>query len=373
MPRDRAPLAWGGVRRHKIPVSTLTLIRSPATIVAFSTRVSRARPAALAVWLFAVAGLIALMVSVGGVTRLTESGLSIVAWKPLAGTLPPLNAAAWMREFAAYRASPQYALANAGMSLAAFKGIYWWEYAHRLLGRVIGMAFALPLTWFAVRRAIPRGYAPRLVLLLALGGLQGGVGWLMVASGLTPGHTAVEPRMLAAHLLAALTLFAAIVWTALDMRALAGAGSAVKERARPTGWIVPMLALLAVQLVFGAFTAGLHAGHASDTWPLMAGALVPSLASFAGWWDDPFTVQFVHRTTAYAVAGAALYVAWATWSAGAGWRARAVALAVVAQFALGVLTVVWQVPIALAAMHQACAVALVASLITLAHWSARRA
>ena len=347
-------------------MSALTLVRTAAPV---RTAV-RARPGAVAAWLFAVAAMIAVMVSVGGITRLTESGLSIVAWKPLAGTLPPLGDAAWAREFAAYQTSPQYALANRGMGLAAFKGIYWWEYAHRLLGRLIGLAFALPLAWFAVRRWLPRGYAPRLVLLLALGGMQGAVGWLMVASGLTPGRTSVEPRMLAAHLLAALTLFAAVLWTALDMRALAGAREQMAVGVpRPRAWVVPMFALLGCQLVLGAFTAGMHAGHAADTWPLMAGSLVPALAH-ARWWDDPWTVQFAHRTLAYAVAAGTVAVAWVCARAGAGWRARAVAGAVMVQFALGVLTVVWHVPIALAAAHQAGAVVLLASLIILSHWAA---
>lgn len=343
----------------------MTLVRSTTPIVRIAA--ARARPGAIAAWLFAVCGLIALMVSVGGVTRLTESGLSIVEWKPISGTLPPLNDAAWVREFAAYRASPQYALANAGMGLAAFKGIFWWEYAHRLLGRVIGLAFALPLAWFALRRWVPRGYALRLTALLVLGGMQGGIGWLMVASGLTPGHTAVEPAMLAAHLLAAMSLFAAVLWTALDMRALVRADGRVAV-ARPRAWILPMLVLLIMQIGLGAFTAGLHAGHASDSWPLMAGALVPALAD-GRWWTDPFTVQFVHRTMAYLVAGAALLAAWRLSRAGAGWRARAVALAVVVQFVLGVATIVTHVPIALAAMHQAGAVALLAATIAMAHWA----
>ena len=371
-------------------MATLTLVRSaPATAAAApapapapnaapavapasvqAIRAFRARPGAVAAWLFAVCALIALMVGVGGVTRLTQSGLSIVEWKPLAGTLPPLSDAAWAREFDAYRASSQYRLANAGMSMAAFQGIYWWEYAHRLLGRLIGLAFALPLAWFAARRAIPRGFAPRLVLLLVLGGAQGGVGWLMVASGLTPGRTSVEPRMLAAHLLAALTLFAAVLWTALDMRRLAApAPAAAQSQTRvPVVWIVPLFALLAAQLVLGALTAGMHAGHASAEWPLMFGRLVPPLAG-ADWWEDPVTVMFAHRTLAWGMAAGALAAAWACARAGAGARAWAVTGAVLAQFALGVATVVTHVPIALAALHQLCAVALLASIVLLAHWA----
>ncbi len=352
-------------------MATRTMIETPARS---AHSAAHARPGALATWLFAVAALVALMVTIGGITRLTESGLSIVEWKPLAGTLPPLSATAWAAEFDAYKTSSQYQIANHGMTLAQFQGIYWWEYAHRLLGRVIGLAFALPLAWFAVRRAIPRGLGPRLVGLLALGGMQGVIGWWMVASGLV-NRTDVAHERLAVHLFTALTLFAAILWTALDLRAAVRPRLriAVPRAAAPRAWIMPLFALLALQLVLGAFTAGLHAGHASDTWPLMTGALVPALAPLAGWWNDPFTVQFAHRTTAYAVAAFALLAAWRMHRAGAGPRAIALGGAVLVQFALGVLTIVWHVPIALAAMHQAGAVLLLASLVVLAHWSTRRA
>jgi cytochrome c oxidase assembly protein subunit 15 len=318
---------------------------------------ARARPRAIAAWLFAVALLVFAMVVVGGITRLTESGLSMVRWDPVTGIVPPLNDAQWQAEFAAYRASPQYQLVNAGMSLAAFKGIFFWEYLHRLLGRVIGFAFALPLLWFAVTRAIPRGYGWRLTGLFFLGGLQGAVGWWMVASGLI-NRPSVAHERLAVHLVLALILMSASLWTALDL---------IEPRRRKlAGWVAPFLALLTVQIVWGAFTAGLRAGHAADTWPLMVGKLVPPLGSLI---DDPFSVQWLHRSLAWLVAAAAILVAWTAAKAGAGRHAVLVGGLVVLQFVLGVLTVLHHVPIPLAAAHQAGAALLLAATIRLAHWT----
>ncbi len=314
---------------------------------------ARTRPHAVATWLFAVAALVFFMVVVGGITRLTESGLSIVRWEPLSGTLPPLSASDWDAAFAAYRASPQGALVNAGMDLAAFKGIFWWEYLHRLLGRVIGVAFAAPLLWFAATRAIPKGYGWRLTAILMLGALQGAIGWWMVASGLVDRPSVAHER-LAVHLVTALAIMAACVWTALDL-------SEGPARKLPR-WTPPLLALLGVQIVWGAFTAGLRAGHAADTWPLMFGRIVPPIASLV---DDPLSVQWVHRSLAYAVAAAALGIAWHARAAGG--RAALVAGLVLLQFALGVLTVVGGVPVALAAAHQAGAALLLLSILWLAH------
>lgn len=340
-------------------MSTVALARPPA--VADRARAT-AQPRRVAGWLFAVAALVFAMVVVGGITRLTESGLSMVKWEPVSGIVPPLTAADWQAEFAAYRASPQYAQVNAGMSLAAFQGIFFWEYVHRLLARGIGLAFAVPLLWFAVTRAIPKGYGGRLTAILMLGGLQGAIGWWMVASGLVD-RPAVAHERLAVHLVTALTIMGACLWTALDLRSLDAAPATDR---RPTRWIVLFVALLAVQIVWGAFVAGLRAGHASDTWPLMFGRLVPpGLGSVI---DDPVSVQFVHRSLAYAVALAALGVAAATYRAGAGGRALAVGGLVVVQFGLGVATVVGGVPVALAAAHQAGAALLLAATLSTAHW-----
>ena len=324
-------------------------VTSPAPAVA--------RPRAIALWLFAVAALVFVMVTVGGITRLTESGLSIVRWEPFAGTLPPLTDADWRAAYAAYLASPQGAKVNAGMSLAAFQGIFFWEYVHRLLARLIGIAFALPLAWFAVTRAIPKGYGWRLTGILALGGVQGAIGWWMVASGLVDRPSVAHER-LAVHLVTALTIFAACVWTALDL-------TEGRSRRR-VNWGVPLLALLAVQIVWGAFTAGLRAGHATAEWPLMLGRIVPPLASLI---DDPVSVMFVHRSLAWVVAAACLAVAWRA----RGRRGALVAGAVTAQFALGVATVVGGVPLALAAAHQACAVVLLGALLWLLHGEGTKA
>ena len=313
----------------------------------------RARPHAIANWLLGVAALVFLIVVVGGITRLTESGLSMVRWEPVSGIIPPLNDADWAGEFAAYRASPQYTQVNAGMSLAAFKDIYFWEYLHRVLARIFGVAVLLPALWFAVKRAIPEGYGWRLGGILALGALQPVVGWWMVASGLVDRPSVAHER-LAVHLCLALTIMGACIWTALDLR---------EGRARVARWVVPFLALLSVQIVWGAFTAGLRAGHAADTWPLMLGALVPPLASLI---DDPVSVQWVHRSLAWVVAGAALWIGLRV----GGRRGHLLAGLVVVQFVLGVIAVVGGVPLAVAAAHQAGAALLLVATLWLAHRTA---
>ena len=310
----------------------------------------RARPHAIANWLLGVAALVFLIVVVGGITRLTESGLSMVRWEPVSGIIPPLNDADWAGEFAAYRASPQYTQVNAGMSLAAFKDIYFWEYLHRVLARIFGVAVLLPALWFAVKRAIPEGYGWRLGGILALGALQPVVGWWMVASGLVDRPSVAHER-LAVHLCLALTIMGACIWTALDLR---------EGLARVARWVVPFLALLSVQIVWGAFTAGLRAGHAADTWPLMLGALVPPLASLI---DDPVSVQWVHRSLAWVVAGAALWIGLRV----GGRRGHLLAGLVVVQFVLGVIAVVGGVPLAVAAAHQAGAALLLVATLWLAH------
>ena len=333
---------------------------------AAADRIDRARPRAVAAWLFAVAALVFAMVVVGGITRLTESGLSIVKWNPVGGMVPPLSAAEWNHVFAEYRASPQGRLVNTGMDLAAFKGIFFWEWLHRLIGMSIGTVFAVPLAAFVALRWVPRGYGWRLAALLALGGLQGAIGWWMVASGLDQ-LPAVAPERLATHLVNALVLMSGCLWTALDLIAARPLPFPSRE-AKPTFWIVPFLALLTVQIVWGALTAGLRAGHAADTWPLMLGAWVPPLASLVA---DPVSVQFVHRTLAYAVAAAALGTAFVTFRAGGGKRSAALASLIVLQFTLGVLTIIHGVPLALAAAHQACAALLLATTVWTAHWARR--
>jgi cytochrome c oxidase assembly protein subunit 15 len=335
-----------------------------ASVASLSFPANRAQPRGLAGWLFMVTGLVFAMVVVGGITRLTESGLSITRWDVVSGTLPPLTTAEWQQQFDLYRQSSQYRLMNAGMSLEAFKGIFFWEYLHRLLGRLIGLAMALPLAWFWWRRAIPAGFKPRLLALLALICLQGAIGWWMVASGLVD-RTEVAPERLATHLSTALVIMAGCLWTALDL----APGRATVPR--PTRWLRWFVPLLAVQIVWGAFTAGLRAGHASDTWPLMFGALVPPglFTALADAVAAPATVQFIHRSLAWAVLGGALLVAAQLWRAGAGWRAGALAGAVLAQFGLGVAVILSGVALPLGVAHQACAALLVLATTASAHWA----
>ena len=344
----------------------------PATISrAMATPAAPARtlPQAIALWLLAVAGLVFLMVVVGGITRLTESGLSIVRWEPISGTLPPIGEAAWAAEFAAYRQSPQYQLINSGMSLEDFKSIYFWEYVHRLLGRIIGLAFALPLLWFAWKRAIPRGFGWKLGLILALGAVQGAIGWWMVASGLVE-RPDVSHIRLAVHLLTALAIFALTLWVALDLLRLARDGSAATVR-MPTAAIWA-LSLLFLQFLFGAYVAGLDAGYAFASWPKMgdewfpaeAPMLEPFLRNFA---DNPIVVQFIHRWLAFAVAAAALVLARGAWRAGRLQSAALLVGAVAVQILLGIFTLLSGVELWIAASHQGMAVLLLAATLVAAH------
>src|SRR6476659_9675398 len=254
-------------------------------------------------WLFAVAALIAIMVLVGGATRLTESGLSIVEWKPVTGALPPLTDAQWVQAFEGYKTIPQYRELNAGMSLSEFKTIFWWEWSHRLLGRAIGAVYLLPFLFFLWRGALSAELKRRLWLIFALGALQGAVGWWMVASGLTQ-RTEVSQYRLAAHLMLALVIFAAIVWTVRRM----SARRVITAPPRLKLFSQLLLGLTFLQIYFGALVAGLRAGRAYNTWPEIDGAFIPSAERLffeTPWWrnvfDNPLTVQFEHRMTAYAL------------------------------------------------------------------------
>ena len=311
-----------------------------------------ARPAAIARWLYWVAALIVAMVVVGGITRLTESGLSITQWKPISGVIPPLNDAQWQAEFAHYQQIPEYRQLNQGMSLAGFKAIFFWEYLHRLLGRVIGLAFALPLLWFAVRKAIPRGYSWRLTALLALGGLQGAIGWWMVASGLSV-RTDVSHIRLAVHLATALFILLA---RATPLRL----GPAL------------VLALLALQIVFGAFTAGLDAGYAFASWPLMGDAFFPAgVPMVTPAWrnaiDNPIVVQFIHRWLAFAAAGALVWLAVRARRVGASRVGMLLVGLVTVQIVLGIATLLTGVAIVIAVAHQANAALLLITAVLAAH------
>lgn len=329
---------------------------------------TRARPLAVSRWLFAVAVLIVAMVVVGGITRLTESGLSITEWKPITGAIPPLTHADWEQAFAAYKRIPEYRAFNRGMTLAGFQGIFFWEYLHRLLGRVIGLAFAAPLAWFWVRGQVPAGYKPRLVALLALGGMQGAIGWWMVASGLSI-RTDVSHIRLMVHLLTALFILSGIVWTALDLRQLQRRPLLPPSRFTPVALVA--LALLFAQLAYGALTAGLNAGYAFNSWPLMGDALFPPGALPAGatgaqMVDNPVVVQFIHRWLAFVAATGLGALAWRAGKVGSRTGVAVVGL-VVLQISLGIATLLSGVRIELAVWHQLNAALLLIAAVAAAH------
>lgn len=333
------------------------------------------RSVSVAVWLFLVAALVFAMVVVGGITRLTGSGLSITEWKPLMGAIPPMNAADWQEAFDKYKAIPQYQLVNAGMSLSEFQGIFWWEWIHRQLGRLIGLAFALPFLVFLAARhitglkrlglpALPDRLVWRCLILLVLGGMQGAVGWWMVSSGLEA-RVDVAPERLAFHLGLALLIFSALIWTGLE--ALNG-----PERSEsPSGWTVGaslLLALVFVQCLLGALVAGGKAGLVYTDWPLMNGAFLAPVDWGQGalaFLHDQALTQFNHRMTAYALMLAVVVYAVQAWrwrlAEGAGASAYVVLAAVMMQAGLGIATLMQAVPVWLGVLHQAGAAVVVAA------------
>ncbi len=304
------------------------------------------------IWLYVIALMVLAMVVVGGLTRLTESGLSITEWKPITGIIPPLSDADWQAEFDGYKQIPQYQVLNRGMTLDEFKFIYFWEWFHRALGRIIGLVFAVPFLVFLFQRRFNWSLAAPLAGLFVLGGFQGALGWWMVSSGLTE-LTSVSQYRLAAHLSAALFLFIALVWVA---RRLTPTLAPANSDDRPAAII--LLLLVVLQVAAGAFVAGLDAGMGYNTWPLMDGALVPNgLGVIDPWWKNLFenalTVQFIHRTIAYVIVlyAGALYF----WRRGqGGWLPR-IALLVLVQVMLGIGTLLMHVPLSLALGHQALA------------------
>ena len=335
---------------------------------------SSARTRAVGIWLLACAALVYAMVVVGGVTRLTGSGLSMVRWHPVSGVLPPVGADAWQREFDAYRASPEYRLVNRGMSLAEFRRIFWMEYAHRMLGRGVGIAFLVPLLVFLAMRAIPRGMTPRLAGVFVLGGVQGVLGWYMVRSGLVD-----EPRVsqyrLAAHLSLAVVIYVYLLALALRLLGPRGSDGAAVARSGPVRWLALASGVsVFVTLVMGAFVAGLKAGYLHPTFPTMSGYWVPpGMFEAAPWWwnffENPVTAQFTHRVLAFASC-VAIVAAWVA-SLGGGvsrrvrlWAHASLAAAAV-QVGLGIATLLLHVPIPLAAGHQAGAIALLTCLVGL--------
>ena len=312
-------------------------------------------------WLFGMALLVAIMVVIGGVTRLTGSGLSMVEWRPLIGTLPPLNAAEWDRVYQLYQASPEYQQLDFGMSLAAFKNIFFWEYFHRLWGRLLGLAFGLPFLVFVMSGRVPQGLGLRLTLLLCLGGFQGVVGWWMVKSGLTE-QASVSQYRLASHLAVALVIFSLLIWTGFDLR---------DGRAKsPKGHGMASLALVSITILAGALVAGMDAGLLYNHYPLMGNGLVPVEYGEAGWLDpfeNPASAQFHHRWIAAVTFGAVVVLALKARRHGLHLRGNLVLGAIVAQFILGIVTLLHGVPVALGGMHQAGAVLLLGCLLALLH------
>jgi heme a synthase len=312
---------------------------------------------AVGFWLLSVALVILAMVTIGGLTRLTGSGLSITQWQPIMGAIPPLNDAQWADAFAQYRRIPQYIVENRGMTLEGFKGIFWWEWTHRLLGRLLGVLFIVPFLWFASIGAIRRSDWPRMLLLFALGGLQGFIGWWMVASGLEV-RTSVSQYRLAIHLGTALLLLVAILWIALEY--LRG-GKSTGMSKRATGFAV----LVYFQMLLGALVAGLHAGLIYNSWPDMNGRVLPEDPFFAQpWWinffENPGLAQFDHRIGAYLVAACAVWVYFQgiRLSGYAKLSAKVVAIITIVQIALGITTLLLQAPEWLAAAHQVTAACL---------------
>jgi heme a synthase len=307
-------------------------------------------------WLYFIAFLVFCMVIVGGATRLTDSGLSITEWRPLLGAIPPLNEADWLAAFEKYKLIPEYKIQNNGMSLGHFKFIYWWEWAHRFLGRFIGVAFALPLIYFTLTRKIEPRLWPRLLALFVLGGAQGALGWYMVSSGLI-NRVDVSQYRLVAHLTLAALIFAAIIWVAK------GVGVRRHYPSSTEDWFAALLVvLILLQIAAGGFVAGLDAGQGYATWPKMDGQWIPSglLHMVPGWknfFENAMTVQFDHRILAYLLFLAAIIHAWRSFTL----PAMTLAYAVFAQACLGVLTLLLHVQLAVALVHQAGAMVVLAT------------
>jgi cytochrome c oxidase assembly protein subunit 15 len=333
-------------------------------------------PLAVAGWLYVCCALVFAMVVIGGVTRLTHSGLSITEWQPIVGTLPPLTDADWQSAFAKYQATPEYQQVNKGMELSEFKGIFWWEYFHRLLGRLIGVAFFVPYLWFLARRQIPPGYGWRLLGIFVLGGLQGAMGWYMVKSGLVDDPRVSQFR-LTAHLGLAFLIFAAMLWVAWSLRMPQRFAVADDRQRGVRRFAFALVALVFAMVLTGGFVAGIRAGFAYNTFPLMNGAVVPpEILSLTPWWKNLFwnmaTVQFDHRLLAWALAFAVPVLWWrARGTPGLPSRARAGTAALLAMLAvqvgLGIATLVNVVPLPLAALHQAGALLVFAFALNVAH------
>ncbi len=332
----------------------MTILEPNAPITPTDRQISARR--AIAIWLLVVCALIASLAVVGGATRLTDSGLSITEWKPVTGAIPPLDAATWEAEFEKYRQIPEYIRVNRGMSLDEFKVIYWWEWAHRFLARLVGVAFFFPFVWFLATKRIERRLVPHLTLMLVLGGLQGVLGWYMVKSGLVE-RIDVSQYRLAAHLGLAFLVYGYMFWMALPLWRRELPGPVRFTGPERVGVII--IAVIALQVIGGAFVAGLNAGYVFNTWPLMDSNLIPRhLFALEPFWtnffDDVRTVQFNHRMLAYILT---LLVTWHYWTLRNSDEAvlksgHLLMAALLVQVCLGILTILSVVRIDLALLHQ---------------------
>ena len=339
-------------------------VASPGGIDARSKGARRA----IRVWLGLIFAMVGIMILVGGLTRLTDSGLSITEWAPFSGALPPMTDLAWADAFERYQAIPEYQLQNKGMELSEFKGIFWWEWGHRQLGRVIGLVWALGFFGFLVARKIPTGWTRKLLLLGALGGLQGAIGWWMVSSGLEDGMLDVASYRLATHLGLAFIIFGFITWFILQLsRSEAALLQARRLTDAPLSRLGTWLVVLAfVQILLGALVAGIDAGRGFPDWPLMAGGFLPPqpfdlVPLWRNFFEDPGLVQFMHRMAGYVLFGFGIFV-WARARKNGNARTRFAFTAMLAvmtvQVVLGIVTVIYSAPVEIAIVHQLGAVVL---------------
>ena len=342
--------------------------RAPAPAPGLIDRDTKGARGTIRIWLGALFLLVAAMILVGGLTRLTDSGLSIPEWRPVSGALPPGSEAAWQTEFEKYQAIPEYQLQNRSMSLAEFKMIYWWEWGHRQLGRFIGLVWAAGFIWFLARRQIPPRWTGRLLVIGALGGLQGAIGWWMVASGLSAGMVDVASYRLAIHLglaFAILGLIAVVYSKLRSQRCRAHAGAPCRK-GRLSGMATAMAAFAFLQILLGALVAGIDAGRTYTDWPLMAGGVFPpDPFALSPWWrnffEDPGLVQFMHRISGYALVIYGIVLWRASRASGNAATRRSfdwMAMTLLGQMALGIATVLNAAPVGLALLHQAVAIVL---------------
>ncbi len=339
----------------------MAVTTNPSDITTLNANVDTYRP--VRIWLWCVAALVFLMVFVGGATRLTDSGLSITEWRPITGVIPPLSAEGWEAELEKYRQIPEYQRINRGMSMAEFQFIYWWEWGHRFLGRLVGLAFLVPLVWFAARKALPPKSMPKLLGLLALGGLQGFIGWWMVASGLTE-RVDVSQYRLAVHLTMAAIILAAMAWVAQSMKPIDANLTNRRGQAAPGATLAGLFALFVlVQIFLGALVAGLDAGLTYTTWPLMDGDFIPPAAKlflqspwYVNFGENVLTVQWVHRMGAYALLGIAIFHAWRMRRVATDRKdakmASALVIALLLQAVIGIVTLLTQIEMEWALLHQ---------------------